>query len=728
MPKGFDARPPMRDGRIWRLGIGSGLFVMAQAAIIGFVVLFLVDEHGMSPAEAAMVLAAIQVASAVVRIWVGRWSDRTERRIVPLRHAGLSGAALVALAALLAGAPNVVLVPLLVAGGAAMSSWNGLAFTAAAEIAGRARAGTAMSLQNTLVSVLGIVASPLFGFLVEATSYQLAYLSIVAAPLAGWWVLRPLESEEERRVEARRTAPRRVRCNTMSTTVDTSGVQSGLEGVVAFATEIAEPDKEGGSLRYRGVDIEDLVGQVPYEQVWGLLVDGSLQPGLPPAEPHPLAVRSGDPRVDVQSALAMLAPEWGFKALIDISDEEAREQLARASVMALSFVAQSARGVGQPPVPQKEVDKGRSIPERFLIRWRGEADPDHVKAIDAYWNSAAEHGMNASTFTARVVASTGADAAAALSSAVGALSGPLHGGAPSRVLKMLDDLEQRGRRREVRQGPPRPRRAAHGLRPPRLPRRGSARPRPAAHRAGDRLAPLRGRRGARERRARRAQGPQARPRPGHERRVLVGGRARHRRGPGRPVHVDVHLRARRRLVGAHPRAEARGAAHPPDGEVRRRGPAPGLRGLRACRLERPAEDVAQHARVLLGQRGERLGREAEPLPHPVAQLDARGRDRDHLHAPVALARRRSTRPRASSRSTMPVTFELSQRRRVASSDIGLGVSGSSAMRAPTSARARGRAARRSRAMRPALAQQDAAGAGCQASAARRLSCGGHRRA
>ncbi len=230
----------------------------------------------------------------------------------------------------------------------------------------------------------------------------------------------------------------------MSATVDTTGVQSGLEGVVAFATEIAEPDKEGGSLRYRGVDIEDLVGQVPYEKVWGLLVDGSFDPGLPPAEPHPLAVRSGDPRVDVQSALAMLAPEWGFDQLIDISDEEAREQLARASVMALSFVAQSARGAGQPPVPQREVDRGRSIPERFLIRWRGEADPDHVKAIDAYWISAAEHGMNASTFTARVVASTGADAAAALSSAVGALSGPLHGGAPSRVLKMLDDVEREG--------------------------------------------------------------------------------------------------------------------------------------------------------------------------------------------------------------------------------------------------------------------------------------------
>src|SRR3982751_622953 len=221
-------------------------------------------------------------------------------------------------------------------------------------------------------------------------------------------------------------------------------VQSGLEGVVAFATEIAEPDKEGGSLRYRGVDIDDLVGKVPFEKVWGLLVDGAFEPGMPPAVPYPIPMRTGDTRVDVQAALAQLAPAWGFGQLLDISDEEARDNLARTSVMALSFVAQSARGQGKPPVPEAEIDQATSIPERFLVRWRGEADPDHVKAIDAYWISAAEHGMNASTFTARVVTSTGADVAAALSAAVGALSGPLHGGAPSRVLTMLDEVEQAG--------------------------------------------------------------------------------------------------------------------------------------------------------------------------------------------------------------------------------------------------------------------------------------------
>src|SRR5437588_8239338 len=220
-----------------------------------------------------------------------------------------------------------------------------------------------------------------------------------------------------------------------------SDFKPGLEGVVAVETEIAEPDREGGSLRYRGIDIEDLVGHVPFEKVWGLLVDGEFEPGLAPAEPHPLTIRSGDPRVDVQSALAMLAPEWGLRQLIDIPEREARDDLARACVMALSFVAQSARGPDRPPVEQHEVDKASTIPERFLIRWRGEADARHVRAIDAYWISAAEHGMNASTFTARVIASTGADVAAALSGAVGALTGAMDGGAPSRWLPMPHSVQ-----------------------------------------------------------------------------------------------------------------------------------------------------------------------------------------------------------------------------------------------------------------------------------------------
>ena len=218
----------------------------------------------------------------------------------------------------------------------------------------------------------------------------------------------------------------------------------GLEGVIAFESEIAEPDKDGGSLRYRGVDIDDLVGKVSFGNVWGLLVDNKVNPGLPPAEPFPLPVHTGDVRVDVQSALAQLAPVWGFRPLLDIDEAEARDNLARAAVMALSWVGQSAHGLDKPMVPQPQVDTGRTIVERFMIRWRGEPDPRHVEAVDAYWVSAAEHGMNASTFTARVIASTGADVAACLSGAVGAMSGPLHGGAPSRVLHMLDGVEEQG--------------------------------------------------------------------------------------------------------------------------------------------------------------------------------------------------------------------------------------------------------------------------------------------
>ncbi len=238
------------------------------------------------------------------------------------------------------------------------------------------------------------------------------------------------------------TAPTAPQDGTSAVPPPPPGFRSGLEGHVAFRTEIAEPDKDGGALRYRGVDIEDLVGTVTFGNVWALLVDGRFGPGLPPAEPFPLPVHTGDVRVDVQAALAMLAPYWGYRPLLDITDDDAREQLARASVMALSYVAQSARGIGVPAVPQARIDECTTITERFMTRWRGEPDPAHITAIDSYWVSACEHGMNASTFTARVIASTGADVAAALSGAIGAMSGPLHGGAPARVLPMLEEVER----------------------------------------------------------------------------------------------------------------------------------------------------------------------------------------------------------------------------------------------------------------------------------------------
>ena len=223
----------------------------------------------------------------------------------------------------------------------------------------------------------------------------------------------------------------------------TSDFRPGLEGVIAFETEIAEPDKDGGSLRYRGIDIEDLVGHYPFENVWGLLVDEDINSPLPPAEKIELQDPSGSVPADLQAGLATLAAKWALKKLVDIEAEQARDDLARLSAATLSIVAQAARGK-QTPVPDSEIAKGENAAAQFLIRWRGEADPAHVKALDTYWITAAEHGLNASTFTARIAASTGADCGAAMSSAVGTLSGPLHGGAPARVLPMIDAAAEYG--------------------------------------------------------------------------------------------------------------------------------------------------------------------------------------------------------------------------------------------------------------------------------------------
>jgi len=219
----------------------------------------------------------------------------------------------------------------------------------------------------------------------------------------------------------------------------------GLEGIVAVETEIAEPDREGGSLRYRGVDIEELVGNVPYENVWGLLVDNDLGSKMPDPEPYEPAGLTGNAPADLQAETARLAGAWGLGKLNEISDEQARIDLGRLSSQMMGIVARSAAiADGREPASDDVVAQGETAAEKFLLRWRGEADTDHVKAIDTYWICTAEHGLNASTFTARVVASTGADCGASLSAAVGALSGPLHGGAPAYVKPMLEEVETMG--------------------------------------------------------------------------------------------------------------------------------------------------------------------------------------------------------------------------------------------------------------------------------------------
>ena len=185
---------------------------------------------------------------------------------------------------------------------------------------------------------------------------------------------------------------------------------------------------------------------VPYENVWGLLVDDDLNSRMPDPEPYEPIGLTGNAPADLQAETARLAGTWKLGKLNEISDEQAREDLGRLSAQMMSIVARSARVADghADSVPDDVVAQGKTAAEKFLLRWRGEADPRHAKAIDTYWICTAEHGLNASTFTARIVASTGGDCGAALSAAVGALSGPLHGGAPAYVLPMLEEVAAMG--------------------------------------------------------------------------------------------------------------------------------------------------------------------------------------------------------------------------------------------------------------------------------------------
>jgi nitrate/nitrite transporter NarK len=187
-----DLAHPLKDSRIWRLSIGSGLILGAQASILGFVVLFLHGERGLSTAEAGGILALIQLVGAALRILSGRWSDHVRARIAPLRQLALALAVSLVVTAALTGAPLAVLLPALVVAGALSLSWNALSFTAAAELAGRARSGAALGFQQTALSVASTAAPPLFAAVVAASSWGVGFGLAALFPLAGLAVLRRL--------------------------------------------------------------------------------------------------------------------------------------------------------------------------------------------------------------------------------------------------------------------------------------------------------------------------------------------------------------------------------------------------------------------------------------------------------------------------------------------------------------------------------------------------------
>jgi sugar phosphate permease len=202
------AAPPapdaVRDPRIWRLSLASSLMIIGQVGLTSLLVLYLYGERGWSAAHAALALGGVQVGAALARAAAGRWSDLRDERIEPFRRLAATAGALLLAAAALAGAPDGIAVPVLMAGGIAAMSWNGLSFTAAAEISGRRQAGTAMGIQNTSMRLVAVGVPVGLGAIGSGVSWQLAFLLMGAAPLAARRVLAPLVAEEHERRVARR--------------------------------------------------------------------------------------------------------------------------------------------------------------------------------------------------------------------------------------------------------------------------------------------------------------------------------------------------------------------------------------------------------------------------------------------------------------------------------------------------------------------------------------------
>ncbi|HWI22812.1 MAG TPA: MFS transporter [Baekduia sp.] len=197
-----DLEQPMRDARQWRLAIASGMLAVPQAAALAFFVLFLHDERGLSVGAAAACLATIQLLGATGRIVTGRRSDHQGVRIPLLRRVSAGIAVLFCVSAALTAAPGVVLYPVLVTTGVIALSWNALAFTAAAEISGVSRAGTAMSLQGTIISIGSFTAPVAFGVFVGLTSYPLGFAVVAVFPALAVVLLRTLQEDEAQRAQA----------------------------------------------------------------------------------------------------------------------------------------------------------------------------------------------------------------------------------------------------------------------------------------------------------------------------------------------------------------------------------------------------------------------------------------------------------------------------------------------------------------------------------------------
>jgi citrate synthase len=238
---------------------------------------------------------------------------------------------------------------------------------------------------------------------------------------------------------------------------ETSGdVPAGLEGVVVAETTVGDVRGQEGFFHYRQYSAVDLAEQRSLEDVWYLLFRGEL-PGLaasasfadevrrrrtmPPGlrDLLPELSRFGQPLDVLRTAISVLGAELGWQPTHDIAANELSDQaLGLCAVVPTILAAAHRLNSGEEPVPSRD-DLGMAANYLYMLTG-SEPSAAQARALEQYMILTIDHGFNASTFTGRVITSTGADLAAAVVGAIGALSGPLHGGAPSRVLDMLDEI------------------------------------------------------------------------------------------------------------------------------------------------------------------------------------------------------------------------------------------------------------------------------------------------
>jgi citrate synthase len=249
-----------------------------------------------------------------------------------------------------------------------------------------------------------------------------------------------------------------------------AGGSSGLDGVVAARTRLSHVDGQNGVLIVGGYEIEDLAGHVGFEGAAHLLWRGHLpdreelaklsgemaqQRELPPLTLEVLRAAKSAPPIDaLRMACATLSLGLADpNAITTEADLAAAMRLTACFPTAVAAHTRFANGLD--PIPPR---KDLPLAANFLHMVHGKTpDPSAAQALDTYWVTVMDHGMNASTFTARVIASTRSDLVSAVTGALGALKGPLHGGAPGPVLDMLLDIRTADRaepwiRSELAQG------------------------------------------------------------------------------------------------------------------------------------------------------------------------------------------------------------------------------------------------------------------------------------